>query len=101
MIYTITAYPACSFALAQRQGIPDGRTFGYLTSLDAAMEAVITDAADMHECLYTHLVIEEVPEGIHALATAVQWFDWEDGKGWIMQAETPAWARGLINHSMG
>lgn len=100
MIYTITAYPP---ARDSDGLIPNGRVFGYLPTLDAAMEAVITDAADMHECLYTHIVIEEVPPGIHALAAAVQWFTWcdEGDGGWWQLCAAPEWSRGIINHSMG
>ncbi len=94
MIYTITAY--CP---PEEHRIPESRVFGYYHWLCDAEAAVFANRADMHEGLYTHVVIEAVPPGVHALAEVREWFRWVP-EGWIV-CEPPEWASAVRNHSMG
>jgi hypothetical protein len=99
MIYTITTY---AINHATGEPLPHGhRVFGWFPTYLQAVEAVSRNSGGMEECRYSQLVIEEVPSGIHATATVVQWFQWTDGGGWQHLNETPAWAAQVCNHSMG
>lgn len=102
MIYTITA-----IAHPDKWSPSDSqRVFGFYSTIEEAIAAVVANRGGMDEALYTHIVIEEVPPGVHALATAVQWFWWtgweHDGADGAWQpCEPPSWRAGIINHSMG
>lgn len=91
MIHTLTALT--------KDG-QDSRTFGHYRSLKRAMQAVRDNRGEMHECLYTYLVVESVPEGVLAQAKALHWFRWDGRKrGWTEIAETPF--PGVVNFGMG
>lgn len=55
----------------------DTRCFGYFKDKEKAIEAVKRNTFDMHETMYTYIVIEEVEEGIHPYAEIVQWFKYD------------------------
>ncbi len=79
----------------------DDRCFGYYSDKQDAMQAADVNAADMHECLYNFLLIEKIPEGIHARAEEEVWYAWDDGlSGWV-HTEKPAWSNNIINWSIG
>lgn len=83
------------------------RTFGYYLNFTDAFEAVKNNYADMQECLYNYLIIEELHEGIHSLVGKEYWFSWvgekslgENSGKWVA-CEKPDWAVGTINWGIG
>lgn len=76
---------------------PDGdhRCFGYFADKKKAIEAVEGNWGDMHECLYNHLVIEEIPEGIHAMPKNVLEHKHERWYSWQGDSDTGKWTRCL------
>lgn len=99
MIYTITAHAADP----ETGKLPVGgwRVFGYYPTEAEAVNAIGRGIGSMHECLYTHLVVEEVPPGIHAMATVVGWWRWDESHRCWRPTDCPDWARGVCNHAMG
>ena len=63
--------------------IKDMRTFGYFSDEPTAWKAAEENWADMHECLYNYLLIEELGEGIHPIPKGIRdgsherWYHWE------------------------
>lgn len=75
------------------------RTFGYYRGWSKAYQAVKENRYDMHECLYSYLVMERIGEGVHALATDEQWFRW-GGSRWVA-CRKPTALQGLTNWALG
>ncbi len=99
MIHTITAYGPGPDHFDRDQPNGSRHVFGYYLMRESAIDAVARNAMDMHECLFTHLVIEAVSAGIHGRASDEAWFYW-DQEAWH-PCGRPAWAEGVVNHSMG
>lgn len=76
------------------------RTFGYYKDLNEAIEAVKHNCGDIQECLYTHIVIEEIGEGIHPNVSAEYWFEWKDNH-WERISSKPEIFNGLCNWALG
>lgn len=74
------------------------RTFGFYSHPADAIEAVVTNRCNMHECLYNYLVIENIGEGIHPSAEYEEWYKWEDK--WV-QCLKPEPLVGIINWALG
>ena len=65
------------------------RMFGYFFLEETARKAVEENWLDMYECgHYDHIVIERVSPGIHPVAEEVQWYRWDDTKGWYEIGKT-------------
>jgi hypothetical protein len=87
MIYTITS-------LIDKEGDEiwdlSNRTFGYYFHLSDAIKAVEENRGDIQECLYTHVVIEGLKEGIHPDIVEEVWFEWnKEQKKWVRLEEEP------------
>ena len=92
-IYAITTFPP--------KGYGELRTFGYYLYLEDALQAVKENRCNMHESLYMTLVIEEIPEGIHAMSQSERWFEWDEvAQQWTV-GEKPAELRGVTSFAMG
>jgi hypothetical protein len=91
----IAKHPKTGEVLSKRVS----RTFGYYRGFPSALKAVKENTGNMHECLYTHLVMERIGEGVHALTKDEQWFRWFRNK-WT-PCEKPDWARGIVNWAVG
>lgn len=82
------------------------RTFGYFHDKETAIEAVLANACDMHECLYIYIVIEEIYQGIHSIIEDKEsqetWFryDLEEYK-WKQTEIRPSNFDGVVNFSIG
>ena len=50
------------------------RTFGFYEHYNDARNAVKENRGNMHECLYSYLVIEYIEEGIHQEALQELWY---------------------------
>jgi len=74
------------------------RTFGYYSDAKVACAAVAENRCNMHECLYNYLVIENIGQGIHALADEEIWYRWEDK--WV-QCPKPDALVGIVNWAIG
>jgi len=79
-------------------GVDTHRTFGFYKEHHDAVEAVIENRCNMHECLYNYLVLENFEEGIHPLATAEEWYRW-DGR-WV-PCSKPTDLEHLISWALG
>lgn len=77
----------------------DHRCFGFYDSFNKAWEAVKENRMNMHECLYTNLVIEEINEGIHPQVVNEWWYKWENN-GWA-KCEKPERFTGIVNFALG
>jgi hypothetical protein len=81
------------------------RCWGWYPKKEDAFAAVKMNAGDMHECEYTHIVIEEVPAGVPPYSEAIQWFRYIKNKkytsGHWVKCKKPEWAGGVINYSLG
>jgi len=77
------------------------RCFGYYSDKQKALQAVDENWADMHECLYNWLLIEKIPEGIHATPEEEIWYAWDDGVEHWVHVEKPIWSKRIINWSIG
>lgn len=81
---------------------PDNtRCFGYFIDKQVALQAADENWADMHECLYAWLLIEKIPEGLHAIPEEEIWYKWDSGLSAWLHADKPEWSRGIINWSIG
>jgi len=79
----------------------DARCFGYyITPLDA-VRAVLNNACDIHECLYTHAVVEKIGPGIHPMSESEVWFEWRRDKERWDYSEKPEWSERVINWALG
>ena len=87
------------FITAMTEVPGDARCFGYYETEKDARRAVEKNLCDMHEYLYSYLVIEEVDSGIHQYAIEIQWYIWQDGK-WT-ETEKPKCKHGWCNFSIG
>lgn len=78
------------------------RTFGYYSTPEKARHAVAENYGNMHECLYNFLVIENIGEGVHALADDnEEWYEWnEEDNNWVAIAKPPQFM-GIINWAIG
>lgn len=81
--------------------IQSTRCFGYFPDKPAALRAADENWADMEECLYNWLVIEKIPEGLHAMPEEEIWYEWDNGLGKWIHEEKPVWSKGIINWSIG
>jgi hypothetical protein len=87
------------FITATTERGKEHRCFGYYVDLYDAKDAVLGNMMDIHECLYTYVVIENIEEGIHGECSYQKWFEWKENK-WS-ECETPNWAKGIINWAIG
>lgn len=78
--------------------LPFHRTFGFYAEKRQAEIAVEENRGNMHECMYNFLVIEEIGEGVHALAENEQWYRWDDR--WV-PCKKPKETVGVINWAIG
>ena len=102
-IYPVTAISteeAIPFEPLLARVLESTRVFGWFPSLSAAQASILRDEGGMHECLYTHLVVEEVSTGIHGEAVAKVWYRWAGKRGWV-SCKAPRWSKGVVNWSMG
>lgn len=76
------------------------RTFGYFKELKDALSAVRRNSCNMHECLYTHLIIEAIGEGIHPEVKEEIWFVWDDEDGW-KSCDKPDRFKCVVNWAIG
>jgi len=81
--------------------IKDERCFGYFLDKQKALTATDENWADMHECLYNWLVIEKIPEGLHAMPKEEIWFEWDSGLNSWIHIKKPIWSKNIINWGIG
>lgn len=79
------------------------RTFGYFADHARAVEAVLRNEMDLHECLYTWCVVETLGEGIHPFGdldhpgSNETWFRWDLVQGRWEPVSRPA----CFDHILG
>jgi len=81
--------------------IKSERCFGYFSDKQKALRAADENWADMHECSFNWLLIEKIPEGLHAISEEEIWYKWDDGINRWIHVEKPAWSDKIINWSIG
>ena len=79
----------------------DRRVFGFYFDPTEARMAVNENRCNMHEGLYSHLVVEEFPSGIHALAIQESWFCWNKERARWEVTQKPEKLYGIISFAMG
>jgi hypothetical protein len=94
-MYFITAI--VSREIKERKYLP--RTFGFSGSLKTARRWVNDNVCDMHECLYDHIVIENIGPGIHPETKQEWWYKWNGGR-WMI-CKKPDWSVGRVNWALG
>lgn len=105
-------------AVFERCKVPDSsppsRLWGWYSSFDAAEKAVLENHTDIFEAAYYEMaVIEEIPEGVCAVAKGVWWYraDYPDTSNLsfveslrvppsIVKTSPPSWAEGLCNFTL-
>jgi len=82
---------------------PDIRCWGFFESEADALESVKGNLGDMHETIYTHVVIEKITEGILSHPENQTWFKWEGDawKGTWTPCSKPQWAEGICGWAIG
>lgn len=78
--------------------IPFHRTFGFYADKREAEIAVEENRGSMEECLYDYIVIEEIGQGVLAIAENEQWYRWDDR--WV-PCKKPKFSEGIINWAIG
>ena len=91
-IYTITA-------IATGGKAPKTRCFGFYHQKSDAFEAVKENRYNLHEYLYSFLVIEEFYEGIHSFPEKEIWFKW-NMKKWT-SCDKPKWSNHVVCWALG
>lgn len=77
------------------------RCFGYFNLALDAINAVLQNRGDIQECLYNHVVIEKIGEGIHTDPDSELWFEWDyDELKWL-PINKPEWSNNIVNWSIG
>ena len=91
-------------------GVSDSRCFGYYLTKKDAIEAVVENRGDLHECLYNYIVIELLPQGIHPIPEEELWFKWiidysndtnESIDGFWIETNKPEWSNHIVNWAFG
>lgn len=77
------------------------RCFGYFEDRQKALHAADENWADMHECMYNWLVIEKIPEGLHAIPEEEIWYEWDAGVNHWIHVDKPCWSCNIVNWSIG
>jgi hypothetical protein len=75
------------------------RCFGYYLLEKDARRSVYLNRGNMQESLYNFIVIEKIGQGIHAMAEAVQWYEWRHNK-WT-EITPPEFSVGICNYAIG
>lgn len=99
-IWTITALWFLADPRRQTIAHLGCRTFGFYPSKQAALMAIRRDPACTHECLYSHLVVEEFGPSIHAHARSELWFKWDAPARW-RRCKKPEPLMAIVNWGMG
>ena len=82
------------------------RTFGYYHNKEQAIENVLNNTSDMHECYYMYIVVEEIYPGIHPIVVDVSkqetWFKYNlDKDCWESLDKKPTELERCVNFSIG
>jgi len=77
------------------------RCFGYYTTKFNATAAVMENRGDLHESLYTHMVIEKLPTGIHPSPESETWYEWDRETEVWETIDKPEWSAHRINWALG
>lgn len=78
------------------------RCFGFFFTEKEAINAVLNNDCDIHECLYEYVVIEEINDGIHGGVVNEIWFEWNRKKsGWEKISKKPVFAKRICNWGIG
>lgn len=79
----------------------DRRTFGWYAKLNGALDAVVKNKCDLHECYYQYVVIEEVKEGVFGMAIKEWWFKWNKNKRNFFSIQKPKETNRLVSWGIG
>lgn len=77
------------------------RSFGWFSTKERAVAAVEKNQCDLHECYYEYIVVEEVPEGIHAIGDNRWWFCWDTEEDKWKSCEAPHECVNIVAWSLG
>lgn len=92
-IYTIT--------LLARELTQHTRCIGYKESLDDACNSVEINEGEMHEALYSHVVIEEHEPRLWSGGKQVAWYEWDKSSYSWKRIPNPDFATNVSGYGMG
>jgi hypothetical protein len=79
----------------------DSRAFGWFATHEEALLAVRKNQGEMSECRYSYIVIERSYPGIHALAEAIYWAEWNTKQRCWKRCKRPRWSLQIVNWALG
>lgn len=101
MIWFITALTINNKKTKGESLVGTSRVFGFFEEHVKALRAVVNDTGNMHECLYSHIVLEGIYEGIHPEVVAEEWFEWDQLNGCWRSCDKPKELEHIVNFSIG
>lgn len=94
LIYLLTGLKEPS----ERNPDENQRTWAWYSDKDSALLDIRENAGDMHECYYSYLVLEAIPEGPWPNPVEPEWFEW---KGSWVACACPEKYQGVCNFAIG
>lgn len=78
------------------------RCWGYYHKLEDAIEAIVENHTDIHECWYDYALIESVPYGVLPMGTKeIKWFKWNDDNNKYEETTKPKFSEQIVNWAIG
>jgi hypothetical protein len=87
-------------AIQNVESLSHSRTFGFFFDKEKAIEAVMENKCDIHECYYIYVVIETIEEGIHHNLGEEIWFKWNNKNGYTV-CQKPKELESVYCYGMG
>ncbi len=69
--------------------LTDTHCMGWYNTYEEAKHVVENNSGDVHECYYSHAVIEKVPWGQFPLAEALDWYQWDNDEEVFLPCDRP------------
>jgi hypothetical protein len=96
--YTIWAITTI---VSTKDGFSDSRCVGYCFTAQEAFDLVEGNYADIHECDYNYVIVEELGAGLYPDTYQDYWYEWDIEKEKYVSCEKPEFAEGIVNWGIG
>ena len=81
------------------------RVWGWFDDFEKSEKVVLNNVTDIFEYYYNYACVEEVPQGVIAIAKVIQWykasFDSDRGVVSVVKVDPPPFAKNTVNFTMG
>jgi hypothetical protein len=77
------------------------RCFGFYPRKHQAVQAISDDSGDLHEEIFTHLVIEKCTSGVYPSAHDIGWYRFDDSSTKWSSCNRPESAKNYFKFSLG